>query len=526
MYVPEAARAAQEHFFRLGNLSALRELALRFAAEHVGQDVLAYRQAQGIADPWKSGQRLLVAVSASPTSAALVRWTRRLAGELQAPWLAVYVELPQPLNEDEQARLSRHLALARELGAEVVTTTDADVVRGLLRVAREQNATQLVVGKPVGWQALELLRGGSLLNRLIRESGHIDIHAVRAEGESPILRRPARPRLDAAAAQRYGLAFGVVAGVTGLNAVLQHWLGNQQLALIYLLCVVVLAMFVGRGPTLAAAASTALLWDFFFTEPRYSFRIVNAGDAMMFATYFVVALGMGHLAARLRAQQDAERRREQRATALYLLTRELAQATDFADLLAVIIREVGKAFHAEVALSLPEESQTDPLTPYFASTLGLVGKGTKRGRLGLPPPPTGGRWHRYPAFAEGLHLPLVAGEHTVGVLSLHLKGAAPLANRATRPARFIRSSDRLGVGSATVARRRTTGQAPGGVRAPQQDLAQLGFPRNTHAYRRHRQRRQQPVRAPTRRVEPFPADHGRRDSGSLQKTQPPHRQPP
>ena len=105
VYLPESARAAQENFFRPGNLSALRELALRFAAEHVGQDVLAYRQAQGIADPWKSGQRLLVAVSASPTSAALVRWTRRLAGELQAPWLAVYVELPKPLAAEEESRL-------------------------------------------------------------------------------------------------------------------------------------------------------------------------------------------------------------------------------------------------------------------------------------------------------------------------------------------------------------------------------------------------------------------------------------
>src|SRR5260221_11101669 len=110
VYVPEAAIAAQDHFFRPGNLSALRELALRFAAEQVGQDVLAYRQAQGVADPWKSGQRLLVAVSASPTSAALVRWTKRLAGELQAPWLAVYVELPEPLSHAEQTRLARHLA--------------------------------------------------------------------------------------------------------------------------------------------------------------------------------------------------------------------------------------------------------------------------------------------------------------------------------------------------------------------------------------------------------------------------------
>src|SRR5512139_4063804 len=145
VYVPEYARAAQDHFFRAGNLAALRELALRFAADHVGQDVLAYRQSYGIADPWKSGQRLLVAVSPSPTSAALVRWTRRLAGELQAPWMAVHVELPRPLGDEEKRRLARHLSLARELGAEVITTTDDDVVRGILRTAREQIATQLVV---------------------------------------------------------------------------------------------------------------------------------------------------------------------------------------------------------------------------------------------------------------------------------------------------------------------------------------------------------------------------------------------
>jgi two-component system sensor histidine kinase KdpD len=426
VYVPEAARAAQDNFFRPGNLSALRELALRFAAEHVGQDVLAYRQAQGIADPWKSGQRLLVAVSASPTSASLVRWTRRLAGELQAPWLAVYVELPNPLNQDEQARLARHLSRARELGAEVITTADADVARGLLRVAREQNVTQLVVGKPVGWRALDLLRGGSLLNRLIRESGHIDVHAVRADGEAAILRTPARPRFSRAILQNYGLATGVVAAVTALNAVLQHWLGNQPVALIYLLSVVILAMFVGRGPTLAAASLTALLWDFFFTEPRYSFRIVSAADAMMFLTYFVVAIAMGHLAARLRAQQDAERRREQRATALYLLTRELAQATDFADLLAIVIREVGKSVHAEVALSLPEENQTESLTPYFASTWPLTEKEQSVADWAFRRrQPAGWGTDTLPS-AEGLHLPLLTGDHAVGVLSLHFKEHAPL----------------------------------------------------------------------------------------------------
>jgi len=429
VYVPEAAGAAQENFFRAGNLSALRELALRFAAEQVGQDVLAYRQAQGIADPWKSGQRLLVAVSASPTSASLVRWTRRLAGELQARWLAVYVELPRQLSEQEQALLSRHLALARELGAEVITTTDADVARGLMRVAREQNVTQLVLGKPVGWRALDLLRGGSLLNRLIRESGHVDIHAVRAEGDTPLLRRPASPRLTSAVAQSYGVAVGVVALVTGLNAILQHWLGNQPVALVYLLSVVILAMFVGRGPTLAAATLTALLWDFFFTLPKYSFQILNAGDAMMFATYFVIAMAMGNLAARLRAQQEAERRREQRATALYFLTRELAQATDFADLLAIIIREVGNTIHAEIGLSLPEDNLDAPLTPYFASTWALPEKEQSVADWAFRKRQPAGHGTDTLPSAEGLHLPLLASDHALGVLSLRFKGKTPLATQ-------------------------------------------------------------------------------------------------
>jgi two-component system sensor histidine kinase KdpD len=426
VYVPESARAAQEHFFRPGNLSALRELALRFAAEHVGQDVLAYRQALGVGDPWKTGQRLLVAVSASPTSAALVRWTRRLAGELQAGWLAVSVELPKPLTESQQSRLSRHLALARELGAQVITTTDSDVAKGLLRVASEQNVTQIVVGKPAGWRAWELLSGGSLLNRLIRDSGHIDIHAVRAEGEGPATRDPVAQRFDAASARGYGVALTVVAAVTGLNALLQHWLGYQSLALVYLVSVVGLAMFVGRGPTLVAATATALLWNFLFVPPVFTFRISGPTDVMLFLTYFVVALAMGHLAARLRSEQAAERRREQRATALYLLTRELAQASDFADLLAIVIREVGKAADAEVGLSLPEEGSEGALTTYFASTWAMSEKEQSVAAWAfLHRQPAGRDTDTLPSSA-GLHLPIMAGERALGVLSLRFRGVAQL----------------------------------------------------------------------------------------------------
>ena len=427
VYLPERAATAQDRFFRVGNLSALRELALRFTAEHVGQDVLAERQASGVGMPWKSSQRLLVAVSASPTSSSLVRWTRRLAGELQAAWLAVYVESTRSLSNEDQARLANNLALARDLGAEIITTTDDDVVRGILRTAREQNATQIVVGKTAGWRAVELFRGGSVLNRLIRGSGQIDVHVVRAEGEQAA-GRPIRPenfwKIDF---RTYGCVAGVVAGVTGLNAVLDQFVGFYALALTYLLAVVVLALFVGRGPVFFAATLSALLWNFFFLPPRLTFYITSFQDGMMFAMYFIVALVLGQLTARIRAQQSAERQREQRATALYLLTRELAESPDLAQLLAVVIQQVGKTFRADVALSLPDESEPDPVTVYFASTWALSDKEQTVAAWAFQQRQVAGRGTDNLPASAGLHLPLVAGGRATGVLSLRFHDAPPLA---------------------------------------------------------------------------------------------------
>jgi two-component system sensor histidine kinase KdpD len=427
VYLPERAATAQDNFFRAGNLAALRELALRFAAEHVGQDVLEARQAQGSAAPWKSGQRLLVGVSASPTSASLVRWTRRLAGELHASWLAVYVESTRALSAADQTRLARHLALARELGAEIVTTTDDDVVRGILRAAREHNATQIVVGKPAEWRALELLRGGSVLNRLIRGSGNIDIHAVRAEGET-ISHGPLRPdkrwKMDVRAC---GWAGVIVAGVTMLNALVEPAVGIYAVALAYLLVVVMLGLFVGRVPVLFAAALSALSWNFFFLPPRHTFFIKHFEDGMMFAMYFIVALVLGQLTARIRSQQAAERQREQRATALYLLTRELAESPEMSKLLAVVIQQVGKTFRAEVALSLPDPASAIPVTPYFASSWPLPDKELTVAAWAFLHHQAAGRDTDNLPAGEGLHLPLVVGNRVAGVLSLRFHEATPLA---------------------------------------------------------------------------------------------------
>ena len=425
VYLPDRAQAAAQNFFREGNLTALRELALRVAAEHVGQNVRDYLAARHITGPWKTGQRLLVAISPSPLSESMARWTRAQADSLQSPWLAVFVDTGRPLSNEEQARLQKNLALARELGAEVITTTDQDLVAGILRVARQQNVTQIVAGKSAGFRALDFFRGGPVLSRLIRDSGNIDVCCVRAENSLP----PA-PRLrwrPSSTPRQYLITLGVVAAATGLNFALQKFTGQYALSLVYLLATVGLALFVGRGPIYFAATASALLWNYFFLPPQFTFYISSFQDALMFGMFFAVALAMGQLTARLRVQQAAERAREERTIALYLLTRELAAGKDFTELLGTVIRQIGDVFAADVAVLLPDPESKGELVPYPFGTLAVSEKEASVAawafRNGQP---AGHGTDTLPATAA-LYWPLGTPTGCVGVIGLRLKDERELS---------------------------------------------------------------------------------------------------
>ena len=424
-YEREAAWAAQQQVFRPGSLSALRELMLRYVAEHVGRDAISSRHKHTAGQTWKSGQRLLVAVSSSPTAATLVRWTRRLAGELHATWLAVNVETRAHPTGEQQACLARNLALARELGAQVITTPDEDVAVGLLRVAREQHATQIVVGKPNGWGTFRRFRCRSLLDRLALESGDIDVHAVRTE-ERAAPRRSSRMRIDALALRDYALAVGAVAGITVFNEWMRKWVGYQSLGLIYLVGISALAMLLRRGPTLAAAAMSALAWDYFFEPPLFSLRVGSVEDALATIVYFVIALIIGNQTSRLRDKEASERRREQHATGLYLLTRALARASHVTDLLAIVTKEVGTIFQAEVTVSAAQPGQEEALQPYPGGGWNLSEAELKVAVWALRNRQAAGIGTTTTPSAEGLHLPLVAGERALGVLSLRFGDSGPL----------------------------------------------------------------------------------------------------
>lgn len=254
VYVADRAQAAAQNFFREGNLTALRELALRLVADHVGEDTQEFHRTQTTDGPWKTGHRLLVAVSPSPLSEPLIHWTRRMADSLKCAWLAVHVESSRPLDETAQARLEKNLALARTLGAEVIATSDEDLVHGLLRIAQQHNVTQIIVGKPsaTGWRA------GRLLRRLTRESGNIDLHVVRAEkSDAPPRRSNWQWRLQSGWRQ-YATAVGIVAGVGLLNVLVNQFTGPRVPGFVFLLAVVLAALFLGRGPVFLAGALSAL----------------------------------------------------------------------------------------------------------------------------------------------------------------------------------------------------------------------------------------------------------------------------
>src|SRR6201993_5440656 len=237
VYLGERAEWAAKNFFRESNLTALREMALRIVAEHVDRDLRDIMQEEQIAGPWKSGDRLLVAVSASPYSERLIRYTRRLAASMEASWIVANIERPRALSQEEQTRLTRYLALARQLGAEVVSTPGTDVAETLLRVARQHNVTQIVIGKPLGVRWFSFWKRDPL-RWLMRNSGNIDIHMIPGDESAPPVRESIEERLARAPWAEYGIALGIAAVVTAFSLSVVNYIGYWAIALFYLFAVV------------------------------------------------------------------------------------------------------------------------------------------------------------------------------------------------------------------------------------------------------------------------------------------------
>jgi two-component system sensor histidine kinase KdpD len=425
VYLGEKADWAAKNFFRESNLTALREMALRLVAEHVDRDLRDIMSEQKIAGPWKSGDRLLVAVSASPYSERLIRYTRRLAASMEASWIVANIERPRPLSQEEQSRLTRYLALARQLGAEVISTPGHDIGETLLRIARQHNVTQIVIGKPLGTRWLNFWRRDPL-RWLMRHSGNIDIHMIPSDESAQWQREPIEERLARAPWRDFGIALAIAAGVTALCLAIFYYTGYWAVALFYLLTVVLAATRLRRWPTLFLAALSAMLWDFLFIPPRFTFYISHLQDFMMFSAYFVIAIVIGHLATQLREREQSERRREERATALYRLTRALAASRDLDEALPKVLALIKNVFQADAAVWLCDESG---LSCHPASTFAPSSKDESVAAWVFQKKQSAGRSTDTLPDAESLHIPIVTGDRAEGVLSVRLANPPTIEQR-------------------------------------------------------------------------------------------------
>lgn len=416
VYLGERAQAAADSFFKETHITALRELSLRFTAERMDKRLRDMRARGAVESVWRSGERLLVAVGPSPSSTQLVRWTRRMASAQGAAWIAVSVESSRPLAPDAQQRLDRNLALARELGAEVLLTHDENIAAALVRVALQNKATQIVVGKSLNPRWLDAARGGSLADRLMRLPQPIDIYIVPPERTekagtwidwSPITASPLREYMEVLA------AIGVVS-LAGWALV--PFTGYLSVGLLYLMAVIVLSLRVGRWPVLVAGILGAVIWDYFFIPPLFTFVISKFEDGLLFVMNFAVALIAGQLTARVRAQERHERAREARATAMFQLTRALGAAKTLDEAVFAALRQADELFGARTALLLSEDG--GPLTPHFAGSFtlddrerGVADWVWRQGRKA-------GRFTDTLPSAEGFHVPLLREGKALGVLAV------------------------------------------------------------------------------------------------------------
>ena len=416
VYLGDRAGVAADNFFKETNLTALRQLALRLTAERVDQQLRDIRAESGTRTIWRSGDRLLVAVSGSPFSTKLIRWTRRMAYALDAPWVAVAVDTGAPVDADSKKRLEENLDLARQLGAEIVQIPGTDVADALLRVAYQHNVTQIVVGKPQGNPLVDLISGGSLVDRLIRRSGQIDVYVVPAERRTrrsrwsewlPSVR--SRPR-------EYFYALAMVAIVTLAGLPLSNQAGYFSVALLYLAGVVILGLFAGMGPILAAAALSALAWDFLFIDPVFTLRVDRAQDMLMIGMLFGSALVTGRLAGRVREQARSEGLREQRSGALYRLTQAIADACDSVELVNNASACVSDLFGAKLAVLAVDDSgalrRLRESTFHLDEKERVVADWTFRNRRAA------GRFTDTIPASEGFYLPILSGDRCVGVMGV------------------------------------------------------------------------------------------------------------
>jgi two-component system, OmpR family, sensor histidine kinase KdpD len=325
VYVQDTAARAVEHFFIPQNLTALRELALRRAAERIDAALIERMQAKAIEGPWAAGERILACIGPDPSSPAVVRAAKRLADLMDAPWLAVTVERPgASLGEEERQRLDEAMRLAQSLGAETQTLTGNDLPDELLRFAKFENVTQIVIGRSRRGFVSDLLRR-SLPHELVRRAQDIAIHVVTRETEPVVGTGQAWLKAKIAFSPLPFLyATLAVTGALAIGELLIALTPIPNLSIVFLMAVLLIAVNFGVWPAIYASVLSFLIYNFFFIQPLYTFTIAEPFEFLALVIYLGVAVITSALAGRVRQQAEISAKRMRAMRRLYEFTRRLS----------------------------------------------------------------------------------------------------------------------------------------------------------------------------------------------------------
>lgn len=354
VYVPRQAERAIQHYFLPGNLTALRELALRCTAERVDEQMVKYMRRHAIAGPWAAGERVLVAIRGEPESVGLVRHARRVADRLRAPWAAIHVETARNLriSASERERITEALGLAERLGAEAVTIPGQNVAETILEYARANNFTHIIIAKPRRYRWATAI-WGSVTDHLLRHAGEISVHVIAAKETKPQPKKWFEPG-EAVRPQAWAGSLGFVAAAVVLAMLLHEFAGIADVAEVFLTAVLAAAVTYGLWPSLLACLASVLAFNFFFLPPLYTFTISDPANIVSLFFFTIVALIASQLAARVRAQAVVARGRARTTEELYAFSRKLAVAVTLDDLLWATCHQIARMLKVGVVLLLAD----------------------------------------------------------------------------------------------------------------------------------------------------------------------------
>jgi len=356
VYVPDMAARAVDQFFNEGNLYALRELALRRAAERVDTQMLAYMQTRSIPGPWPVGEKLLVCIGPGPLAERLIRTARRQADRINAQWFALYVETPSHhrLPQAAKEQVGRSLKLAEKLGATTASVFGLNVAATAIEYAQQHNVTRIIIGKTLRprWQEFVF---GSVVDQLIHNSGEIDVYVI-SSGKDKKEEEELGPLLPATPPRDYVESLLIVAGVTVLGWLIHSFISLANLMMLYLLAVVVIAFRRGLRPAIVTSVLGVLAFDFCFVPPFFTFRVTDTEYLITFAGMIVVGTLISLLVAKARRHADAAQIREKETGTLYALSQDLAVATDADAIVAAVSGNIMEIFGWESAFFLPGDN--------------------------------------------------------------------------------------------------------------------------------------------------------------------------